>query len=180
MSQSTKIEDAMREVSVDESVFDGNPSKQLTKLRLKYPNNSIRTTKYTIFTYLPKAIIAQFNRIANFYFVLIAIMQVMPYMSPLDGTTAVGPLIVVLGFSVIREGYEDYCRYKMDKELNNTPCLYFKNNEWTETRWCNLLVGDIVKLKNREVIPADMVILRTSIENNLCYIETASLDGEKS
>ena len=40
------------------------------------------------------------------------------------------------------------------------------------------MVGDIVRLKENEFIPADMVLLRTSDEKGECYIETKSLDGE--
>ena len=44
--------------------------------------------------------------------------------------------------------------------------------------WKNVKVGDIVKLKNRELVPADMVLLATSDANGLAYTMTANLDGE--
>ena len=45
-------------------------------------------------------------------------------------------------------------------------------------KWRNIHVGEIVKLKADEFIPADLLILSTSDEKGICYIETKNLDGE--
>jgi len=46
----------------------------------------------------------QFYRLANIYFLIIGIMQSIPTISPLGPLNAWAPLIVVLGFSMMREG----------------------------------------------------------------------------
>ena len=38
--------------------------------------------------------------------------------------------------------------------------------------------GDIVRVKNGEMIPADLVVLQTGLPEGVCYINTANLDGE--
>lgn len=53
------------------------------------------------------------------YFLIIAILQSIPEISPLTPVTAIIPLVFVLGISMIREGLEDYFRYKSDKETNS-------------------------------------------------------------
>jgi hypothetical protein len=45
----------------------------------------------------------------------IAILQTIPIISPLTSVTAWIPLSVVMTISILREGYEDYQRYKSDK-----------------------------------------------------------------
>ena len=40
------------------------------------------------------------------------------------------------------------------------------------------MVGDFVKLRSDESIPADILLLNTSDANSVCHIETANLDGE--
>lgn len=57
----------------------------------------------------------QFKRLANCYFLAIAIVQSIPIISPYTPVTAVAPLIFVLAVSMIREGIEDYMRYKSDR-----------------------------------------------------------------
>lgn len=42
----------------------------------------------------------------------------------------------------------------------------------------NLQVGNIVLLESDSAIPADIVVLSTSHEEHICYIETSNLDGE--
>lgn len=47
-------------------------------------------------------------------------------------------------------------------------------------KWKEMRVGDIIHLSCNEAIPADIVVLRTSDPNGLCYIETMNLDGESN
>ena len=82
-----------------------------------YPKNYVKTTKYTLLSFIPKALILQFKRLANIYFLVIAILQSIPTISPLNPFTAWLPLIFVLFVSMAREGYEDYLRYREDKSI---------------------------------------------------------------
>lgn len=49
----------------------------------------------------------------------------------------------------------------------------FKNDFWKNVR-----VGDFVRVRNNEEIPADMIIIATSDADGACYVETKNLDGE--
>lgn len=40
-----------------------------------------------------------------------------------------------------------------------------------------LHTGDIIKVSKGEGFPADMVLLSTSQNKGMCYVETSSLDG---
>lgn len=40
--------------------------------------------------------------------------------------------------------------------------------------------GDFIHLSNNEVIPADVVLLKSSDPQGLCYIDTCNIDGESN
>lgn len=58
------------------------------------------------------------SQVANVYFTITAGLSLTPY-SPVRAWTTFVPLGIVLGTSIIKEGIEDYKRYKNDKEVNN-------------------------------------------------------------
>ena len=57
-----------------------------------------------------------------------AIIQSIPIISPLDPSTAIMPLAFILIVSMIREGVEDYGRYKSDLKMNRETCKKFKTD----------------------------------------------------
>ena len=147
---------------------------------LLYPKNKISTTKYNFFTFLPKALLYQFARLANVYFVAMAIIQCIPIISPLGASTALAPIIFVFSVSLIREAIEDYQRGKLDKEQNSTLINTYRNNQWVQVKSGELLVGEIIQVKKNGSFPADLLLIDSNLNDGICYIETGSLDGEKT
>ena len=80
--------------------------------------NYIRTTKYTMWSFLPLSLMFQFKRLPNFYFLIQAILNSISIVSAMNPVSAYLPLCFVLIVSIVREGYEDYQRFRSDKETN--------------------------------------------------------------
>ncbi len=92
-----------------------------------------------------------------------------------------GPLAVILGITAFKDGYEDYKRHVTDKSNAEAEYLILRKDGNTATiRSSDIMVGDILWLKNGQEIPADVVVLATSDDSGACYISTANLDGETS
>ena len=145
-----------------------------------YKNNKIDTTKYTIFTFLPKALFLQFVRLANIYFLVCAILQCIPIISPLSPATAVVPLVIVLSVSIIREGIEDYSRASLDKQQNNEETTAYRAHNWEKITSGELYVGEIVEVLQDNTFPADLILIDSELPGGICFIETGTLDGEKT
>lgn len=55
-----------------------------------------------------------------------------------------------------------------------------RNGEFVSVEWSKVVVGDICRVDQEELFPADMILLNSSLEGGAAFIETASLDGEKN
>ncbi|XP_078180817.1 putative phospholipid-transporting ATPase 4 isoform X2 [Carex rostrata] len=145
---------------------------------LKYPTNYVSTTKYNILTFLPKAIFEQFRRVANIYFLLAAILSLTP-VTPFSAVSMIAPLAFVVGLSMAKEALEDWRRFIQDMKMNSRKVAVHKSEgRFGYKHWQRLRVGDVVKVEKDQFFPADLLLLSSSYEDGICYVETMNLDGE--
>jgi phospholipid-translocating ATPase len=166
-----------------------------------YANNWIRSTRYSAWNFIPRQLVAQFSKLANFYFLVISILQMIPGLSTTGQFTTIVPLLFFVTLSIVKEGYDDLRRYRLDKAENNRETLVLRANTssafkrgstddgsaaspgpealtWERIKWQDINVGDIIKLDRNDAAPADLALLHSSGENNVAFVETMALDGE--
>ncbi|XP_043926242.1 phospholipid-transporting ATPase IF isoform X1 [Protopterus annectens] len=143
----------------------------------KFADNRIISSKYTVWNFVPKNLFEQFRRIANFYFLIIFLVQLM-IDTPTSPVTSGLPLFFVITVTAIKQGYEDWLRHKADNEVNGAPVYVVRSGGLVQTRSKNIRVGDIVRVAKDETFPADLVFLSSDREDGTCHVTTASLDGE--
>lgn len=146
--------------------------------QFNYSDNYIQTSKYTLLSFVPVNLLEQFQRLANFYFLCLLVLQFIPFISSLTPVTTAVPLIGVLLLTAIKDAYDDFQRHRSDSQVNNRKSHVLLNGKSVEERWHKVQVGDIIRMENDQFIAADLLLLTTSEPNGLCYIETAELDGE--
>ncbi|KAG5643214.1 hypothetical protein DXG03_001334 [Asterophora parasitica] len=237
-----------RTIFVNENLpRDYHDKKGRVKPEHIYATNQVLTSKYTIITFLPRNLLEQFRRVANIFFLGIAILQFFPKFSTISPGLVILPLLIVLGITAIKDAYEDIKRHQSDRSVNHTPLRVLAGGDWVNPNvmakksrtfvrgiipqsmrrtkgahvqgeaahapenqpeyddeeevdqqhgislfgyhgdqrphwhkaiWEDVRVGDFVKIRDHESLPADILICATSEDENVAYVETKNLDGE--
>uniref|UniRef100_A0A8C4IUX2 Phospholipid-transporting ATPase n=1 Tax=Dicentrarchus labrax TaxID=13489 RepID=A0A8C4IUX2_DICLA len=148
-------------------------------IQQRFPDNRIVSSKYTFWNFIPKNMFEQFRRVANFYFLIIFLVQLI-IDTPTSPITSGLPLFFVITVTAIKQGYEDWLRHKADNSVNQCPVHVVQHGKVVRKQSRKLRVGDVVLVKEDETFPCDLILLSTSRDDGTCYVTTASLDGESS
>lgn len=172
-----------------------NTTKNYNKKgRSLFVDNVLRTNKYPNWcVFLPMNLFEQYMKAANIFFLLIVIMASIPTISAFSPWSTVLAIVFILGVQASKDAYEDYHRIKADNKANALPACVWKEGgtggAWAETTWAEIEVGDLIKIKADESVPADTLILAsrsvdpkktsgTIKEQGQVMVDTANLDGE--
>lgn len=98
------------------------PSKHKNHPNRDYRSNRIKTTKYSLLTFLPKNLFEQFHRFANLYFILVVALNWVPQVQAFGKEIAMIPVIFVLAVTAVKDAFEDFRRYKSDRKINHHTC----------------------------------------------------------
>ncbi|KAI5067311.1 hypothetical protein GOP47_0017839, partial [Adiantum capillus-veneris] len=144
----------------------------------EFCGNELVTSKYNIFTFIPINLFQQFSRAANLYFLMNAVVQLIPGLSPTGWATTVVPLSFVLVLNAVKEAYDDFKRHRSDREVNVRVAEVLQGDGLKPLQWKSIIVGDVIRVQCNSEIPADLLFLSSSDPQGLAYLETANLDGE--
>lgn len=175
-----------------------NNENRYLKEKGDFYDNRIESSKYNWFTMVPQVLFEQFKNVGNIYFLVLAILQLIPSISN-SGSTPVNfvPLTIVVLVNGIKDVVEDLKRKRADYAENTTKTLIFeqnlasresnKNNKniskvssdgFVESTWEKIKPGDFIKVKKDEVFPCDLLLIYSANPKGVAYVETKSLDGE--
>ncbi|CAN8061582.1 unnamed protein product [Agarophyton chilense] len=194
-----------------QAVLEQNTTRtvKLGAFNPEFGDNAVTSAKYTWLNMLPKAIYEQFRRLSNFYFLIVAIISFIPGISPTSPVTTTLPLLVVIGFGLARDVYEDLRRKKADNVINRAPVIVQRRksqshpilstnthsvdvhqllenypsipkNQLVAIQSQHVCVGDVMLVTEGSAFPADLILLSSSDPSGVCYVSTANLDGESN
>ena len=88
-------------------------------------SNSVHTTKYTIINFIPKNLWEQFHRFANLFILFIALLNFVPQVEAFGKEIGYIPILFVLLVTAVKDIFEDYRRYRSDREVNAKLCRVY-------------------------------------------------------
>lgn len=144
-----------------------------------FTGNSIRTSKYNLVTFLPKFLYEMFSRAAYLYFLIQACLAWWSTVSPYGGFGSTAALVFVLLVAAVKSIYEDVKRHHEDSETNNSIAHVLQpDGTWKDIPWRKVAVGQLLKVFDNELFPADLLCLKSQLMDGVCFIRTTNLDGE--
>ncbi|KAL0974142.1 hypothetical protein UPYG_G00216180 [Umbra pygmaea] len=70
--------------------------------------------------------------------------------------------------------------HKADNEVNQYPVMVLEDGCRTCKESQKIKVGDVLEVGEDETFPCDLILLKSSREDETCFVTTASLDGESN
>ncbi|KAJ5475799.1 ATPaseP-typeK/Mg/Cd/Cu/Zn/Na/Ca/Na/H-transporter [Penicillium sp. IBT 31633x] len=135
----------------------------------RYPANVVSNAKYTPWSFLPRTLYNEFSFFFNIYFLLVALSQVIPVLRIGYMSSYIAPLAFVVSISLGKEALDDIGRRRRDAEANSEEyrilALGRSNPLEVIKKSRDLKVGDVLKIRKNQRLPADVVILK-SISND--------------
>lgn len=144
----------------------------------KFPRNVICNQKYNIITFIPLTLYNQFKFFLNMYFLIVASSQFIPELRIGYLYTYWGPLAFVVFVTMCREAYDDFIRFRRDREVNSQQYQKLTKKGVVNVPSSAIKVSDLIIVEKDQRVPADMVFLRTSEKNGACFLRTDQMDGE--
>ncbi|KAL4738540.1 hypothetical protein BDV11DRAFT_189302 [Aspergillus similis] len=151
--------------------------------RAKYPPNIVSNAKYTPWSFLPRTLYNEFSFFFNIYFLLVALSQIIPVLRIGYMSTYIAPLAFVVSISLGKEALDDVGRRRRDAEANAEEFSVLALDKSGGSRAFpiaedvgesvpviikrsrDLKVGDVLKVRKNQRLPADVVILK-SVSND--------------
>ncbi|KAH8581608.1 phospholipid-translocating P-type ATPase [Cryptosporidium sp. chipmunk genotype I] len=144
----------------------------------KFVPNIVCNQKYSIVTFVPKVLFDQFSNFFNFFYLIVALLQLVPELRTGPLFTYIAPLLLVISITIGKEAIDDIKRYKRDKEFNNKKYRKINKNGVQEIRSSDIKVGDLIEINANDRVPADILFLRTNDPTGTVFVRTDQLDGE--
>ena len=123
-------------------------------------------------TFLPFSIFFRMKSLLNIIFLCTSVLSCIKILSTKSISSALIPFTMVLGIGIIMDLIEEIKRYRNDVETNDSLTKVYKDKKFKNIKWSEIKVGNLIKVKKDEIIPADLFIICSSNKDLSFYLQT--------
>ena len=120
------------------------------------------------------------NNILSIFFLIASILSCIKILSTKSVSSSLIPFIMVISIGIILDLIEELKRYRNDILTNSTIAKVYKSQKFRNVKWSDIKVGNLIKVKKNEIIPADLLVICSSNIDGTYYLQTSNLDGESN
>ena len=166
-------ESELKEKAWREVTFRGEPPKKDST----FPKNSIKSSSYLLFYY--SSIKHQVKRVANFWYLVVSVALLASDNLELSGILLTFlPLGLIILLNLVVDFYKLSFRLTKESKVDSETFLVWNGEDFKEKLCRDILVGDILVLRNQELAPADFMILSYSPGEIKCLVDTCQVFGD--
>ncbi|PIO58297.1 hypothetical protein TELCIR_20271 [Teladorsagia circumcincta] len=75
-----------------------------------------------------------------------------PQISSISWYSTAIPLVIVLAFSAVKDGYDDMQRHISDRNVNGRKSFVVRNGHLNEEAWEKVKVGDVIRMMSNQFV----------------------------
>jgi len=138
-----------------------NPQRSYTNIASPYPTNRISSSPYTFFTIIPKILLEEFfSQLSYFWFILIIILSFYLDIKELSLKLYTLVVFILLLISPLIQKINQFVnRKRSDLKINHKKVTLWKPFDFIPVNCEDLQVGDVILVNQREIVPADILLL---------------------
>lgn len=154
--------------------------------KFKRRTNSVSTTKYGPWAFLPMNVLLQFTKSYNLFFLLLCCIVLIPGLTPFSGLAYISCVVLVVSISVLKDGLSEIKRHRRDQRINREKIRVVRRigEGVLEIPREDVNLGELLVISEKDAFPMNAVVLLCKGSNGSqpshCFVETSSVDGESS
>ena len=132
-------------------------------------------TRKNLFEKIPSCLYIATTRLSFWFYLILFVFQC-AYSTKLSFIVTLFPIVSTLFSALILDNVNKLRRKRYIQKINDRTCTIMRECKWIDCKWSEVSVGDIIKLRDGDLAPADLILLRTS-DGQQTSIETHIIDG---
>lgn len=146
-----------------------------------FVSNQVNSSRYTWLNLIPKSLFEQFQRSANIWFLIVSVFQLIPLeLNPASSLSTVLPLCILISITLLKDAYNTYQFLSKDSITNNSLYTHWNGYMFAELKCKDIIVGHLLKIKEKEKSPADLIILLSSNSETTLFVDSSQTTGENN